>query len=524
MNLAIVLVLIALFIIGLGFYFKDKIMTLVGMKKTKKTKLTASDAGDAGNAGDAGDTLEEETPDAVSAVNITGSKATSKDIGGVTYNILTAEKVKSIGSKTYTVSSIVNATANTFKVTFADVSNDSPFPTTAQVILAGTNTVPSLNGTWAGSWSNKSVVVTVPSVPTLTTPGTAGTLKVTNIFAEDLVASGTPASGTPASGTPAAGTPAPVTPAPVTPAPVTPAPVTPATPAAPIAAIAANTSIQCSANDLNPKDVTHEQTKNFYRAIGDSKLSWYPTAAIASSWDPNYASATAIDCTGASLAVNMTVNPAAQPDWKCYVKRYKDLMKAFADDQAAAATHYTNHGQKEGRNPFLAADVTVDGVCPAVDVNCYLKRHKDLRVAFGTDVNRARDHLKRHGVDEGRNVFPGADTGTGATCVPDWDCYMYRHRDLLAAFKGNHGQAANHFNVHGKNESRNPYPDADVLVNGVCPKFSANCYLARYGDLRNAFGGDEGRAADHYSRHGAGENRNPFCNTCAEVPKYTPCA
>ena len=42
-------------------------------------------------------------------------------------------------------------------------------------------------------------------------------------------------------------------------------------------------------------------------------------------------------------------------------------------------------------------------------------------------------------------------------------------------------------------------------------RFDCGCYLARYSDLRAAFGSDCNRALDHWTNHGHSEKRNPSC-------------
>jgi hypothetical protein len=70
--------------------------------------------------------------------------------------------------------------------------------------------------------------------------------------------------------------------------------------------IGAGVSVTCSANDVG------EGTGAVYRVDGITNvLRHYPTAEIAASWDPNYASAQSIDCIGFALSENdMEKNPA----------------------------------------------------------------------------------------------------------------------------------------------------------------------------------------------------------------------
>jgi serralysin len=141
-------------------------------------------------------------------------------------------------------------------------------------------------------------------------------------------------------------------------------------------------------------------------------------------------------------------------DWNCYLKRYPDLQRAFGSDTNAAMNHYITNGKNEGRNPYSGDDVNPGG-CNQ-DWNCYVKRYPDLQRAFGTDVNAARNHYNTYGRNEGRNSYPGNDVNPGG-CNQDWNCYLKRYPDLKNAFGTNTDAARNHYNTYGRNESRNPY-------------------------------------------------------------------
>jgi hypothetical protein len=72
------------------------------------------------------------------------------------------------------------------------------------------------------------------------------------------------------------------------------------------ATIGAGKSVTCSVNDIS------EGTGTVYRVDGATNvLRPYPSAAIAASWDPNYASAQPIDCIGFVKGDDMPENPEA---------------------------------------------------------------------------------------------------------------------------------------------------------------------------------------------------------------------
>jgi len=93
-------------------------------------------------------------------------------------------------------------------------------------------------------------------------------------------------------------------------------------------------------------------------------------------------------------------------------------------------------------------------------------------------------------------------SGVVVTCQCNWDCYLARYEDLRTAFGQNLTAAADHYHHTGKGERRN-----------CACECNWDCYLARYEDLRTAFGQDLVAAADHYNHTGKGEGRNCACAT-----------
>jgi len=200
------------------------------------------------------------------------------------------------------------------------------------------------------------------------------------------------------------------------------------------------------------------------------------------------------------------------PDWFCYMKRYPDLLKAFGGDSQRARQHYMQSGADEGRIPYPGPDVTdASGKCPIPDFGCYIKRYPDLLYKWGDNVAEGRKHFMESGANEGRNPYPGTDTGD--TCVIDWNCYMYRYKDLQAAFAGDVNRARTHFLQSGGKEDRNPYWGTDLgLKKGEsCPAPNWQCYMDRYNDVKNAKANDPNRARQHFMESGAREGRNPYC-------------
>jgi len=139
--------------------------------------------------------------------------------------------------------------------------------------------------------------------------------------------------------------------------------------------------------------------------------------------------------------------------------------------------------------------------CP-FDYRAYADRYSDLKNTFGYDKTKLTNHWNTNGKREGRN--PCSDTGSWG-CKFDWMSYRNRYADLGQM---NQEQLMEHWNTTGKKEGRNPCTDT-----GRNCDFDAKAYLARYPDLRNAFGTNEWRAMDHWNAFGRRENRNPCGST-----------
>jgi len=93
----------------------------------------------------------------------------------------------------------------------------------------------------------------------------------------------------------------------------------------------------------------------------------------------------------------------------------------------------------------------------------------------------------------------------------NWDCYLARYPDLRNAFGNNQGAASRHYANHGKAEGR------DCTCSQAC---NWDCYLARYPDLQNAFGNNQGAASRHYMNHGKAEGRDCTCSEACNWDCY----
>lgn len=95
--------------------------------------------------------------------------------------------------------------------------------------------------------------------------------------------------------------------------------------------------------------------------------------------------------------------------------------------------------------------------------------------------------------------------------VFDWRFYVNAHADLLQAGINNPHAAQLHWARHGINEGRQAHP-----------AFHSRQYLDQYGDLRNAFGATNFRAAlNHYLNSGIAEGRRGFIQGTNQYGRWT---
>ena len=88
-----------------------------------------------------------------------------------------------------------------------------------------------------------------------------------------------------------------------------------------------------------------------------------------------------------------------------YLSNYEDLRIAFGSNSNAARNHWAQYGISEGR----AASSTFE-------VKYYLQQYPDLQNEFGNNYNAAIDHWIRYGKTEGRTAAP--PSGTPQTRTP----------------------------------------------------------------------------------------------------------
>lgn len=79
---------------------------------------------------------------------------------------------------------------------------------------------------------------------------------------------------------------------------------------------------------------------------------------------------------------------------KYYSERYKDLRKAFGDNEQKLFEHFIKYGMKEQRQ-----------ACAWFNVRAYKNNYKDLQKAFGNDIQKYYRHYIQYGYNENRKGY-----------------------------------------------------------------------------------------------------------------------
>jgi len=98
----------------------------------------------------------------------------------------------------------------------------------------------------------------------------------------------------------------------------------------------------------------------------------------------------------------------------------------------------------------------------------------------------------------------------------DAETYLAKYSDVKEAYGSDAELALDHYVRNGKNEGRTDVNEAELLIteekNELRNTFDANYYLERYSDVKEAYGIDAELALDHYVRSGKNEGRS-YLNT-----------
>ena len=182
-------------------------------------------------------------------------------------------------------------------------------------------------------------------------------------------------------------------------------------------------------------------------------------------------------------------------DFETYKNTYKDLQKAFGDDDDVAyLKHFVEYGMNEGRDAKSG-----------FSIKSYKNANADLRKAFRDDLKQYYMHYIYYGNKEGRPVTGYDNTiedpiteykGVDYSAVFDPKYYYDNYIDLELAFGLDDQKLLEHFVNMGMAEGR--------MAND---KFNVKDYRNNYKDLQNAFGNDLKSYYLHYINYGVNENR-----------------
>ena len=209
---------------------------------------------------------------------------------------------------------------------------------------------------------------------------------------------------------------------------------------------------------------------------------------------------------------------------KGYKNRYADLRAAFGDDLVKYYEHYVTYGVKEKRNGDECEKIQ-DAVTKykgidyklVYDYETYKNTYKDLQKAFGDDDDVAYlKHFVEYGMNEGRDAKAGFSIKS----------YKNANADLRKAFRDDLKQYYMHYIYYGNKEGRtvtgydNAIKDPITEYKGVDYKdvFDAKTYYDNYIDLELAFGLDDQKLLEHFVNMGMAEGR--MANSTFNVKDY----
>lgn len=184
-------------------------------------------------------------------------------------------------------------------------------------------------------------------------------------------------------------------------------------------------------------------------------------------------------------------------NYEYYMEMNPDVKAVYgsgsAEDRVNAHRHFENRGMSEKR---IASR--------EFDINSYMRQYPDLRTAFGDDYKKYYLHYLKYGLREGRKAT-GCDKrvgsitvykGTDYSAVFDADYYLAKYPDLRAAFGDDDVLAIRHFVRNGMREGRQAKQSFDV-----------HSYRRAYQDLRLTYGNDLTKYYIHYIKYGTREKR-----------------
>ena len=181
-------------------------------------------------------------------------------------------------------------------------------------------------------------------------------------------------------------------------------------------------------------------------------------------------------------------------DFRDYLAYNPDVENAYGQNRDLALRHFIECGMREGRQAKASFRV--------LD---YMALYPDLRAVFGNDLPAYYLHYISNGYAENRTGIAGTDSGGSRNsldteklwAVFDADYYLLSYPDLKAAFGSDRDLARQHFLNCGMKEARQ----------GIAG-FNPVSYRSRYPDLAAAFGDNWEDYYIHYLNFAYQEKRS----------------
>ena len=194
------------------------------------------------------------------------------------------------------------------------------------------------------------------------------------------------------------------------------------------------------------------------------------------------------------------VNYSAVYNYEYYKTKYPDISKGYGYDDQAVLAHFVNHGMSEGRHGSAE-----------FNVYSYRNQYSDLRQGYGNNLKLYYMHYVQYGKSEGRkgtgcNTLQGYVTvynGVDYSAVYNYNYYISMYGDIARAYAGDDIKTLAHFVNNGMSEGRQGSAE-----------FNVNSYRNQYGDLRRGFGNNLKAYYLHYINSGKSERRKGTgCNS-----------
>ena len=183
------------------------------------------------------------------------------------------------------------------------------------------------------------------------------------------------------------------------------------------------------------------------------------------------------------------IDYSAVYDYTYYTTKYPDVTATCGTDKKAVLAYFVSTGMDLGQQAIST-----------FNVQGYKARYGDLQAAFGNDLKAYYIHYITSGQKENRDgsevpiTFYG---GVDYSAVYDYDYYIAKYADVKAAFGDDRVSVFRHFLDSGMKEGRQ-------AIN----TFNPSAYKNRYIDLSAAFGDDWTSYFLHYINTGKNEGRD----------------